>query len=222
MNNLNNGHDGPLEIEESSEQSLSTFNGTIIDLPEVELIDNDDILEEHYTSSGSGNVEKIRDILFGSQMRDYERKFARLEERFIRETADIREDSKKRFETLETFIKSELASLSVTIRQESKQREFTQDEIMREIRDTSRLINQRIYEVDDRTTTQQRELRTQLLTQSKELTDEIRTKYEEIALWLANETRELRSEKADRFEIADLFAEISLRLNQEYSVTVNK
>ena len=29
---------------------------------------------------GAGNVDKIRDILFGNQMRDYEARFSRLEE----------------------------------------------------------------------------------------------------------------------------------------------
>jgi len=37
---------------------------------------------------GAGNVDKIRDILFGSQMRDYESRFARLEETLIKETLD--------------------------------------------------------------------------------------------------------------------------------------
>ena len=39
-----------------------------------------------------GNVDKIRDILFGSQMRDYDKKFARIEERLLKETADLREE----------------------------------------------------------------------------------------------------------------------------------
>src|SRR6187551_111575 len=35
-----------------------------------------------------GNLDKVRDLLFGGQMRDYDRKFARLEERLVKETAD--------------------------------------------------------------------------------------------------------------------------------------
>src|ERR1700749_3579611 len=46
---------------------------------------------------GAGNVDKIRDILFGSQMRDYESRFARLEEALVKETAEIRETSRRRF-----------------------------------------------------------------------------------------------------------------------------
>ncbi len=40
---------------------------------------------------GAGNVDRIRDILFGSQMRDYETRFSRLEETVARETTEIRE-----------------------------------------------------------------------------------------------------------------------------------
>jgi len=50
--------------------------------------------------AGTGNVDKIRDILFGSQMRDYETRFARLEETVAKETAEMRETNRRRFDQL--------------------------------------------------------------------------------------------------------------------------
>ncbi|MFI5095659.1 MAG: hypothetical protein ACHQIK_19695, partial [Candidatus Acidiferrales bacterium] len=41
------------------------------------------------------NVDKIRDILFGSNMREYEKRFARLEERLTKSSDALREDLKK-------------------------------------------------------------------------------------------------------------------------------
>ena len=38
--------------------------------------------------AAGGNLDKVRDLLFGGQMRDYDRKFARLEERLVKETAE--------------------------------------------------------------------------------------------------------------------------------------
>ena len=35
--------------------------------------------------ASGGSVDKIRDILFGAQMRDYDRRFTRLEERLLKE-----------------------------------------------------------------------------------------------------------------------------------------
>ncbi len=46
--------------------------------------------------AGGGNIDKVRDILFGGQMRDYERRFSRLEERLVQETAELKDDVRKR------------------------------------------------------------------------------------------------------------------------------
>src|SRR5215210_3122558 len=60
----------------------------------------------------SGNIDKIRQILFGGQMRDYEKRFSRLEERLLKESADLRDETKKRFDALEAFVRSEFEALS--------------------------------------------------------------------------------------------------------------
>src|SRR6201982_3364027 len=57
------------------------------------------------------NVDKIRDILFGSQMRDYEKRFARLEETLVKETVEIRETNRRRFDQLEAYMKKEFEAL---------------------------------------------------------------------------------------------------------------
>ena len=48
----------------------------------------------------SGKVDRIRDILFGSQMRDYDGRFQKLDERLTREAAEARSDTQKRLEVL--------------------------------------------------------------------------------------------------------------------------
>jgi hypothetical protein len=57
------------------------------------------------------NVDKIRDILFGSQMRDYDKRFGRLEERLAKAADALRDDLKKRFDSLESFVQQEVESL---------------------------------------------------------------------------------------------------------------
>ena len=69
------------------------------------------------TTPGNGdiregaNVDKIRDILFGSQMRDYDKRFVRLEERLAKASDALRDDLKKRFDSLESFVQQEVESL---------------------------------------------------------------------------------------------------------------
>src|SRR2546423_13320751 len=48
--------------------------------------------------AGAESLDKVRDILFGVQMRDYDHRFSQLEERLMREATLLREDVKKRFD----------------------------------------------------------------------------------------------------------------------------
>ncbi len=83
----------------STDQSVDVHRGQAEhQLTSGEVTHSDDL-------SASGNLDKIRDILFGAQAREHERRFAQLEQHLIREAADLRNDLKRRFETLEGYIK---------------------------------------------------------------------------------------------------------------------
>src|ERR1051325_9278771 len=79
---------------------------------------NEDGSKQQTISSdlSGGNLDKIREILFGNQMRNYEKRLTRLEERVVIETTDLREDLRKRFDSLELFIKKEVESLGDRIK----------------------------------------------------------------------------------------------------------
>jgi methyl-accepting chemotaxis protein len=165
-----------------------------------------------------GNLDKVRDILFGAQMRDYDRRFTRLEERLLKEVSDARDDARRRFDQIENFFKQELAAMGERLRSESSQRAQATEDITRELRDTSKAINQKLSQMDEQASQTNREIRQQLLDQSKNLSDEIRQKYEELAAALTREARELRSDKADRAALSNLFTELAMRLNNEFKL----
>ena len=79
------------------------------------------------------NVDKIRDILFGSQMRDYEKRFMRLEDTVTKALDTLREDMTKRFDTLSNYMKEEVDSLSQRVKAEKSERSESAKEISREI-----------------------------------------------------------------------------------------
>src|SRR5271169_4219003 len=68
------------------------------------------------------NVDKIRDILFGSNMREYEKRFARLEEKLTKSSEALREDLKKRFDSLESYVREEMESLGQRLKTEKSER----------------------------------------------------------------------------------------------------
>ena len=166
-------------------------------------------------AKGGANLEKIRDILFGAQVDDFEKKFARLEERLLKETADSRAETKKRFDSLEGFIRKEVESLADRLRGEQEERMDAGKDLSRELRETAKGLEKKLGALDEQTTRSQRELRQQILDQSKALTEEIRTRIRESATALSKELKELRAEKTDRTALAGLFTEAAMRLTNE-------
>ena len=72
-------------------------------------------------ASEAESVDKIRDILFGHQMRDYDKRFKRLEERLLNEIKELREATSKQMESVEAFIKKEIELLNQQLKAEQDQ-----------------------------------------------------------------------------------------------------
>jgi len=170
----------------------------------------------HQTSGG--NVDKIRDILFGAQMRDYETRFQRLEETVLNETAEIRETSRRRYEQLEGYVRREFEALQSRLRSERDERTEANDQRIREMKELGESINRRLRDLDDRGTQVERDLREQLLQQAKDLTDEIRDRHDSMSSLIERRFHELRHGKTDRAALATLFSELALRLNDEFQI----
>jgi ABC-type transporter Mla subunit MlaD len=163
--------------------------------------------------AAGGNLDKVRDLLFGGQMRDYDRKFARLEERLAKETADLREEVKRRLSALEAYMKAEMESQSDRLRAEQDGRTAGDKDLGREFRDSAQQFEQKLSQLDDLVARNQRDLRQQLHAQHQELVDDIRQRMEDVLGRLAHEAQELRSDKTDRKALAALLTEMAMRLN---------
>ncbi len=165
--------------------------------------------------TGVNSLDKVRDILFGNQLRDVEKKFARLEERLFKECMNSREENKKRLDNLESYIKQELESLSKRMKQEQGSHDETLQNLAEESKKTTTALENKLNQFDEHVNTSQREMREQILNQSKNLHDDILQKYEEILVILRREAEELRSAKTDRSTLANLLSELAIRLNSQ-------
>jgi hypothetical protein len=164
------------------------------------------------------NLGKVRDILFGSQMRDYDKRFVRLEERLLKVSAEMKEDLRRRFDSLETYVKHEVELLTDQIKTEHSQRAETLATLSRELKDASSDLDKKLAQLDGQTAKTQRDLRQQILEQSKNLSDEIQQRYEEMSAVVDQSVQELRTDKTDRNTLADLFTEVAMRLNNEFTI----
>jgi hypothetical protein len=170
------------------------------------------------TDVGAGNIDKIRDILFGSNMRDYEQRFARLEEALKKESSDLREATHRQLQTLEAFVHKELEALETRLNTERDERSESHSRLATDLSVTSTSILKKIGEVENHEAQAKREIRSDLLQQSKELTDAIRAKGEELVSRLERRAQELQYSKTDRATLAGLFNEVALRLTDQFKI----
>lgn len=178
-----------------------------------------DAQRPQYTSgdlSMGGNLDKVRDILFGTQMRESDRKLSRLEEHLLKECADIKEDTRIRFEALEVFVKKELESLSERLKSEQNARHDAVRDFSQELKDVSKSFDKRFSQIEEQGTKAQRDLRQQILDQSRTLRDETWGKYRELSEAISRDIQELRLDKTDRASLAALLAEMAMQLNNQY------
>ena len=170
------------------------------------------------TIDESQNVDRIRNILFGSQMRDYDGRFQRLEERLVRDAAEVRSDLQKRLEALEAFMKGEVESLTNRLRGENAERTQALGKLATDLGETARGLELKLGNLDTQAANDVRDLRQQLLEQSKALSAEMRERHEQMKAGLEQEAGQIRGAMTGREALAEMLSEVSLRLKNEFKV----
>lgn len=184
------------------------------------IVTNDERAEQTLATQmpEAGNINKIRDILFGVQMRDYDRRFARLEERLVKEANDTKDETRRRLDAIEEYFRKEIESLSGRVVAEQNTRTDTVREILQSLKELSLSFDRKISGLTDATSKGDSDLRLQLLEQSKQMRDDMQNRYNELMTHLGREADELREDKTDRSALAEMFNEIALRLTNDFKL----
>jgi DNA repair exonuclease SbcCD ATPase subunit len=168
--------------------------------------------EEQLAAGAAGNVDKIRDILFGAQIREYERRFVRMEEVMQRETSELRADVRKRLDTIEGFFKQEMQTIAERLRSEREERIEADREAAHQLGETNKALKKSVAQIEEALAAAQRELRQNLLDQSRQLSDEIGQTQTRLSSSLERRSSELQESKADRSTLAAILMEMAMRI----------
>jgi hypothetical protein len=178
--------------------------------------------ENTYRADGgideSAKVDRIRDILFGPLMREYDGRFQRLEDNLARE-AEIRSDTQKRLDALERFIKGEVDSLNSRAAAEHGERCNATDKLGRDLAYAARNLDTKVSNLSEQTAKNLDELRELMLQQYKILGAEIKDKYDQMKAGLDHETAQIRSGMIAREALAEMLNEVALRLKNEFRIS---
>jgi len=158
------------------------------------------------------SLDKVRDILFGSQMRAVDTRLQGLEERLREEHEALRNDFARQVESLDTFIRSEVNTVTERLASESRKRSEDLKGLAAEIKEAIRALERRHIKLEEAANTADAALRDQLLNQSTTAAQELAKLGERLGAELKRSHTELASAKTDRTALASLLTDMAGRL----------
>ncbi len=147
------------------------------------------------------SLDKVRDILFGGQMRAVETRLQGIEERLRQENEVLRADLARTTESLDAFIRSEIQILSERLVAERTKRTEELKALGAEIKEALRALEKRHVKLEESANLADAGIRDQLLMMGEQLTAE-----------LARSHQSLDSAKTDRTALAGLLTDMAARL----------
>jgi hypothetical protein len=160
-------------------------------------------------------VDKIRDLLFGNQMQDYDRRFSKLEERFLQRFKDIEAETARNLSAFEVNAKKQVESVASQLREEKDSRADTDKEIERTFREQHQALEKRIRLMSDQLSQLERDMANRLTEEVQSLREEIKRKNAAMQEMVEGTCSELSNVKTDRNLLAGLFVEVAKCLNQD-------
>ena len=158
-------------------------------------------IAEHQQDTGTASAEappesldKVRDILFGGQMRAVESRLQGLESRLLQAQESLRSEFTKQLDALDATVRKEVQSLSERLDTERA----TRTEQLKSLGETTSMADA--------------DLREAIMQQGQALSAEIARLSERLSADLARSVLELKVEKASLATLASLFSDLASRL----------
>jgi hypothetical protein len=158
------------------------------------------------------SLDKVRDILFGGQMRAVETRIHGLEERLLREQQVLRADFTRQVSELEAFARKELQDLLERLAAERTKRNEELKALGSELRDAIRGIEKRHAKLEETAHQADATLRDQLLLQAKATSADLGKLSDRLSAELTRSHQELKATKTDSAALATLFSDLATRL----------
>ncbi len=158
------------------------------------------------------NVDKIRDILFGSQMREVEQRFAKLEKSLASDLAALRSDNALQIESLKTYIESEIEILGDRLAGEEKSRIENVDELDDKVKQQVKQIDKKIADVVKSMDKNTREVNQKILKTTQDFGNELSSQIGETRERMDGQRQELADAKVDKLALSEMLNTLALQV----------
>ncbi len=167
-------------------------------------------------------LAKVQELLFGAQFREHAQRIAHLEESLTRVADELTQKWNSRFDSLESFVKQQVESLTSQIKSEHEGRAQSSAGLLRDLNELGKTVSASTAQLHQQASTESRELRQQIADQQQALLAEMHQKNKELSTVMESALRELRREKVTRAALAELFTKSAQSLGEDLAQTRGK
>ena len=159
-----------------------------------------------------GNIDQIRDIIFGPQLREYDNRFDKLES----EISLLQQEMRDRIDQVKTVLSTEIRSTVDGLEKRIKSLNSTYQEEMTDLRQQIDRVNKKfsnsIEALDQNVDKQTSTLRDELLQARAKLQEDVRSLRSQVFEELERRFAMLREDKISRHDMAEFLFEVGMRL----------
>jgi seryl-tRNA synthetase len=188
----------------------------------------------------AASMTQVRELLFGTQLKDMELRFQRQEELLLREINNVRDSIKSRLDSLEGFMRSENGTLLLRLQEEQNERDSAMKTEQRERtellkteqRERAEAVaalgvelaaavetaDRKIAKVAGTLDAVERELRELLLKESNMLSSKVEERYQDALSVLSSSSSHLRHDAVHRSALSGMFAEMAIKLSRQMTM----
>ncbi len=163
-------------------------------------------------SSEDGSLDKVRDILFGAQSREFDQRVHALEQRLLQESSNLREELTRSLESLKTHFTEEVSQLTHHIQQEEKGRITSLEDMGQVIKTLGVNLEAQLSQLGQQANQQSDVLEQQIAKQKADLTEHHTQQMAELQQQFQEGIQLLKNEKTDRAALAEMLMDLALRL----------
>lgn len=165
--------------------------------------------------SDDENVDKIRDILFGNQLRDFNNRFAQLEKRLATDIELLRSESAQQIESMRTYVEGEIDLLDNRLKTEETTRVEQLDELDDDLKKTGRQLEKKLADAASYQDKQSSAIKEQLLKNSQDFQQQLSDQIQQVRRLMDDNQHLLSDTKMDRTLLAELLHGMASQLNQD-------
>ncbi len=157
------------------------------------------------------NISKIRDILFGSNMNEYEKRFELLENKLSQSIIENKQELDKKFSAIDFFIKKELNTLNEKLREEEETRENFEKKLLTDTEELGRTFKQFQQAANDSLA----EDRNYFKEITNNLNEQISSLKQNLQERIDKNNNQLQTHKVDRSSLAAMLTDLACKIADE-------